>query len=80
MNDGEQLALELDGPTTPAANPNAHLFDAAGNPRRLLWCSDTVRSPGTPAPTHRARISASVRDSGQPAAAARTSPHEPRKG
>jgi hypothetical protein len=27
-------------------NPNAHLFDADGNPRHLLWCSDSARKGG----------------------------------
>jgi hypothetical protein len=27
-------------------NPNAHLFDADGKPRRLLWCSDSARLGG----------------------------------
>lgn len=30
----------------PATNPNAHLYDEHGKPRRLLWCSDTARMGG----------------------------------
>lgn len=37
-----QLQLELE-PRQP--NPNAHLFEH-GQPRRLLWCSDTARLGG----------------------------------
>lgn len=36
----EQLALELEPPTP---NPNAWMFNADGTPRKLMWCSDTVR-------------------------------------
>lgn len=44
-----QLSLE-DSVDRP--NPNAHLFDREGKPRRLMWCSDRVRialSKGEPA-------------------------------
>lgn len=38
-----QLSLDLgDAPV----NPNAHLFNPDGTPRRLLWCSDTARMGG----------------------------------
>lgn len=43
----EQLQLELD---PRRVNPNAHLFDEHGQPRRLLWCSDAVRIRGAPCP------------------------------
>lgn len=35
-----QLALELE---PPRPNPNAHFFNEDGSPRRLMWCSDSVR-------------------------------------
>lgn len=35
-----QLSLD-DAVARP--NPNAHLFDREGKPRRLMWCSDRVR-------------------------------------
>lgn len=35
-----QLSLELE---RPAPNPNADWFNEAGTPKRLLWCSDTIR-------------------------------------
>jgi hypothetical protein len=28
------------------SNPNLWMFDAEGNPRRLLWCSDSARLGG----------------------------------
>jgi hypothetical protein len=34
-----QLTLELE----PPVPPDAAFFDADGRPRKLLWCSDTVR-------------------------------------
>lgn len=39
-----QLTLDDLAPAPP--NPNAHLFDADGKPRRLLWCSDSARKGG----------------------------------
>lgn len=36
----EQLSLDSE---VPAANPNAWMFNADGTPRKLLWCSDSVR-------------------------------------
>jgi hypothetical protein len=35
-----QLSLFAELPPSP---PNAHLLRADGTPRRLLWCSDSVR-------------------------------------
>lgn len=41
----EQLRLEF-GATHPAPNPNARFFGPDGEPRRLLWCSDSARMGG----------------------------------
>lgn len=49
-DEGTQLALDVE-PAQP--NPNAWMFHADGSPKRLLWCSDTVRIAfhrGEPAP------------------------------
>lgn len=35
-----QLSLD-DAVARP--NPNAHMFDREGKPRRLMWCSDAAR-------------------------------------
>lgn len=34
--------LSLDD-TVARPNPNAHMFDREGKPRRLLWCGDAAR-------------------------------------
>jgi hypothetical protein len=39
----DQLTLDLDA---GKPNPNGHLFNDDGTPKRLLWCSDTARKGG----------------------------------
>lgn len=48
-----QLSFEAELP--PVANPNAHLFNEDGSPKRLLWCSDSARMGG-PCPYTGARL------------------------
>lgn len=43
----EQLALDLAPATAPETeNPNAYFFTPSGEPRRLMWCSDSARLTG----------------------------------
>jgi hypothetical protein len=39
----DQLDLFHQPDDPPAPNPNADFFNEDGSPKRLLWCSDTVR-------------------------------------